>query len=194
MLHKTLVAGLLAMTAVALSGCSSGDGASASIYVKDAATDEFDEIHVVFNEVSIHQSQSADPEVGAGWKTLFSDEAGQDVDLLDASGNRAAFLGEAGLGAGHYQQIRVNVTAAYGVRDGVRTDFTVEKETLKFSGSFRVAEGNETRIVLDIDLDQSVDQDGSTWTFSGKGHTTAEQVKDSESGDDADDQGEVVEL
>lgn len=58
-----LLAALL--VAVALAGCSSstsgGDGSgsgtgSASAYVKDARSDDFKEVHIVFTQVSVHRS------------------------------------------------------------------------------------------------------------------------------------------
>src|SRR5687768_14279802 len=60
------VAALLLMATLALAGCASSDDGgsgegsaaegSASAYVKDAPSDDFREVHVVFTEVAVHRS------------------------------------------------------------------------------------------------------------------------------------------
>jgi hypothetical protein len=242
---RPLPVALVLTLAFVLAGCSQpdeddgGSGASgtgsASAYVKDAPSDDFREVHVVFTEAKLHRSGSGD-ETGstgvgtatatstavgnttlsasvsvtsapnsttttssdagsqAGWIVLFSDAAGVDVDLLNTTGARAAFLGEEDLEAGHYQQIRIVVKEAYGItRDGERKEITVSSGELRSVRSFTVEADQETRITIDIDLEKSLKQSGNgQWRLSPViGKTTAEVVDDESSGEDTAQPGDV---
>lgn len=203
--RSLLVAALFAV--VGLSGCVTGGEGSASIYVKDAPTDEFDEIHVLFSAVEVHYAGSgsaeADNETDGNetdeddgeWRTLVESEDGIDVDLLNASGTRSAFLGEADLEAGTYTQIRVQVIEAYGIKDGERSDFRVPSGTLKLVRSFDVEADQETKITLDFDLDRSLTQAGQgQWILTPVvGTTYVEVVEDDESGEDVHEEGDIQE-
>jgi hypothetical protein len=203
----------LLVAAVSLAGCT-GDAAdgSASIYVKDAPTDVFAEVHVVITEVSVHvagggdegedeQNETGEAALdegndtgGAGWKVLADSDGGFDVDLLNASGTNAAFLGEADLAAGRYTQIRVQVDSAYGItHEGDRLNISVPSQALRVVRSFEVEEGQETRIILDIDLEASLRQQGDEWRLRPVvGTTMVEVVEDAGSGEDVHEEGEVA--
>ncbi len=215
---RPILAGLVLLAALT-SGCaaSEGDG-SASVYVKDAPTDEFDEIHVVFTKVQVHAAGSADGEEddeddgtdgnetddgnetgdgsSAGWKVLFSSSSGVDVDLLNASGAQAAFLGEADLAAGRYTQLRVTVEEAYGMANGTKVPLTLSSGTLKLNHPFTVKADAETRLVLDFDLDGSLHQQGNgAWRMTPVvGSVSAEEVDDASSGDEAAQPGDVEDI
>ena len=180
---------ILTLLAAAVAGCSSSGDGSASVYVKDAPTDEFDEIHVVFTKVEVHASGSGgdDGNSTAGWRTLVTSSSGIHVDLLNASGTQAAFLGEANLTAGKYTQIRVTVKEAFGVQNGTRVAITLSSDSLKLNHPFDVDAGKETRIVLDFDLDGSLHQQGGgAWRMTPVvGSVSAETVDDEESGSEA---------
>lgn len=194
-LQLALVLVALTLFAVALAGCTASGSGTASVYVKDAPTDEFDEIHVVFERVEVHRSGNGTENEG-GWITIYENATGQDVDLLDASGDRAAFLGEADLDAGRYQQIRIHATEAYGIQNGSRVDFQLAPTPLKVVRSFEVEDGGETRIILDFDLDNSIVQMGPNGYRMTPviGQTTTEVVDGDDSGAEAHGEGEVVEV
>lgn len=184
---------MLAMLAtVALAGCTTSDSGTASVYVKDAPTDDFDEIHVAFTKVEVHRGN----DTNGSWITLYENSTGQDIDLLDASGDRAAFLGEAELEAGTYQQIRVHATEAYGIQDGERVDFELAPTPLFIVRAFEVQANEETRIILDFDLDRSIVQMGPQGYRMTPviGQTLVEQVEDEESGAEAHEEGQVTEV
>jgi hypothetical protein len=232
------------LTALILSGCTQSDGGSegtgsASAYVKDAPSDDFREVHVVFTEVAVHRSGGSDgnpTQTGngtgtstglttsvanttvsgsvnatvsgsanatttsgseAGWIVLFSDASGVDVDLLNTTGARAAFLGEEDLAAGHYQQVRITIKEAYGIdHDGERVDITVSSGVLRSVKSFEVEEGRETRITIDIDLERSLREQGNgQWRMTPViGKTTAEVVDDASSGQEAAQPGDIEDV
>lgn len=130
----------------------------------------------------------------AGWIVVFSDPTGVDVDLLNTTGAKAAFLGEADLAAGHYQQVRVTVKEAYGVyENGTRANITVSSGTVKSVKSFDVESGKETRITIDLDLDRSLHQQGNgEWRLSPViGKTSAAVVDDEDSGEEQAQPGDV---
>lgn len=187
---------LVIAMAVALSGCTVAiDGVgSASIFVKDAVTDDFDELHVVFTEVRVHAAGNDTDD--ATWQLIWQNETGQDVNLLNASGDLAVFLGEAELEAGNYTQIRIHATEAYGVKDGQRINITLSNSQLKIVKSFDIEADQETRIVLDFDLERSLHQQGNgVWRMTPViGKVFTEVVEDSQSGADTTQEGEVVEI
>lgn len=199
-------------------GGAAGGSGSASAYVKDAPSDDFREVHVVFTEVSVHRSGEGDngsaPGVdtstgtttragnttvsgggsGSGWIVLFSDAGGVDVDLLNTTGPRAAFLGEEDLAAGHYQQVRITVKEAWGItHDGEREDITVSSGQIRSVRGFDVESGQETRITIDIDLDRSLRQQANgQWRMTPViGKTTAEVIDDGSSGEDTAQPGDI---
>lgn len=228
------------MLAGPLAGCAtSGDG-SASLYVKDAPTDEFSEVHVVFTEAYVHEGgeedgnetdgDGADGRPGgqggqggpggqatraslaqqqqrgggqenqfreaAGWIELASDPDGIDVNLLNATGTKAAFLGEANLSAGTYTQIAVVVEDAYGIdNNGSRVDITVPSGIGRIVQSFQIEAEQETQIIIDLELDRALTESSQGWKLTPVfGKTTTRTVDDAESGSDAHEPGEVAEV
>ncbi|HUR63419.1 MAG TPA: DUF4382 domain-containing protein [Candidatus Thermoplasmatota archaeon] len=156
----SLALGLL-LLAAALAGCASASDGTASAYVKDAAPAGFREVHLVITGVSIHQS--SDGNSSAGWTQVFSG-AGTDVNLMNASGAKAAFLGESGLPAGKYQQVRLTASSAYGVgMDGARIAIALPAKELKVVKGFKVEAGKETQLVLDVDLEKSLKEGKDGW-------------------------------
>lgn len=235
---RSFIIAAIAVLVISMAGCmGSGDG-SASIYVKDAPTDEFSEVHVVFSQAYVHQAgedggeaQAADgqqdppsgggSEAGtertatlslqgpgsgaqedqfrkeAGWLQIVSDSQGIDIDLLNATGTRAAFLGEANLSAGTYTQIAVVVEEAYGIdNDGSQVSITVPSGIGRIVRSFEVQADQETRIILDLDLDRALaESDDRGWQLTPVfGQTSVETVDDEQSGQDAHEQGEIAEV
>lgn len=202
-----LIAVSLLLLTTALAGCTTGGEGSASIYVKDAPTDEFSEIHVVFEKVDVHFDGGAgdgddnatdedDEEEDDGeWVVLYENNTGMDIDLLAASGDVRAFLGEADLRAGTYAMIRIHTLDAYGIdHDGERHDFTVPSGVMRVPRSFEVVAGEETAITIDYDLDRSLTKAGPTgWKMTPHiGHVEFERVDDDESGEEAAEEGELV--
>jgi hypothetical protein len=146
---------------------------------------------------SVTASATETPTPEAGWIVLFSDAAGVDVDLLNTTGAKAAFLGETDLAAGHYQQVRATVKEAYGVtQNGSREDITVSSGTVKVVRGFDVESGKETRITLDLDLSRSLHQQGNgEWRLTPVvGKTTAAVVDDEDSGSDQAQPGDVEDV
>jgi hypothetical protein len=133
----------------------------------------------------------------AGWVVVFADATGVDIDLLNTTGAKAAFLGETDLAAGRYQQVRVTVKEAYGVYDnGTRANITVSSGTVKSVKSFEVESGQETRVTIDLDLERSLHQQGNgEWRMSPViGKTSAAVVDDEDSGEEQAQPGDVEDV
>lgn len=141
-------------------------------------------------------ADDADEDDAGEWIELVNDTAGIDVDLLNVTGTRAAFLGEEDLEAGRYTQIRIVAIEAYGIdHDGNRTDITLSNDVLKVPRSFEVQAGNESRILLDIDLDRSLRETGQGWRMTPViGKTIVDIVDDASSGEEVSQAGDEEEL
>ena len=166
------------LIAAAFAGCASNSNDGyASAYVKDAPTATWKSVTLNFTEISVHQSSGNETQ---GWRTLFSDTHGASVDLLNASGTKAAFLGEAGLPAGHYQQIRIAATSAWGIDlAGVAHTIQVpDKQPLRITKSFKVDGGKETQLIIDIDLEKALELKNGSWEFKQKIGKVYAHVKD----------------
>lgn len=125
--------------------------------------------------------------------TLFSDPSGVDVDLLAANGTKAAFLGEADLPAGDYDEILVTVKEAYGIQNGTRVDFVLEETVVELEHVFLVGSGRETRLVIDFDLTESLERKDGAWHMDLEVREIEDDdVDDDESGEEHDeDEGEI---
>lgn len=170
------------MLTVGLAGCLGGTG-TATVFVKDSHIDEFESINVTFTKVSIHQGeegqmsgaqhgqqggQDGRPDTaGDTWETVF--EGTKTLDLLDFDeSDSRAFLGQANLSAGTYNQIVIDVQSVTGVRsDGSTADFTVTTGWAMVAGAWQVEAGEDTRLTLDINLENSVTKQGTDdWRFN----------------------------
>lgn len=139
----------------ALAGCAATGGEGAvTTYVKDAASDDFQEVQITFDEVEVHFAGNET------WVTTVTESRTVDLLSFDESASKA-FLGEANLSEGRYTQIRIHVTDAYGIdNNGDRVDITVTQPTAKTAGTFEVVEGETTQVTIDVDLDQSLHEQG----------------------------------
>jgi uncharacterized protein DUF4382 len=95
----------------------------------------------------------------AGWITIVN--SSKSIDLKQFQGDAKAFLGGANISAGKYTQIRIYVDRAYGVKNGTEVNFTVPSGTLKIVRPWTVEAGKETRLVVDFDLDKSIQKTGN---------------------------------
>lgn len=187
----TAVASLFLVAALA--GCVGADAkGTLAIFVKDAPTDDYDEIFVTFTRVEVK------PENGT-WVTVMEGE--ESIDLLALSAPLAKEkLGLVSLDAGDYKHFRVDVKEAKGVKDGNETLFKVPSGTLKFKYAFTVEADKETQIVLDFDLDKSInDKDAKDPIFKPTLKAVKDNKKDADGDgtpdiDDADTPGEAPEL
>ena len=151
-------------------GGTSSTMATVSVRLTDSPFSDAKALLVTFSDVSIH---SADP---GDWKTVpFASGTSRTCDLKRLNG-ATDVLGVGSLAAGHYTQIRLNVTSAALYFDnpsatgpcapqiaapaGRSAPVDVPSGEVKLNNEFTVT-GSGTTITLDFDGDQSVRQTGN---------------------------------
>jgi uncharacterized protein DUF4382/carboxypeptidase family protein len=179
------VAGLAALTAA---GCgSSGSGSSAgsgqfTVLMSDAPPNlgNVTEVNVTISKVEVHPSTSGtsaspqqpgtgtgtadQPEAGA-WKTVF--QGTKTFNLLTLANVKDVttlpHLVDGGLTAGHYDQLRLIVDSATIKVDGQTSPLTIPSggNTGLKTQPFDVASQQDTVLVLDFDVSQSVIKTGN---------------------------------
>ncbi len=114
----------------------------------------FDQVNVTFSEVAVNTR----PDSGqGGWEVIRSEPL--TVDLLSLSNGLTAVLGERELEPGRYGQIRLKLTDAEVVVDGVSHDLDVPSGAtsgLKLNGGFTIQPGITTVLVVDFDAARSI--------------------------------------
>lgn len=130
-----------------------------SISVKDAAGD-WKNVNATFSEVRVHRTSAGND---SGWVSL-SIVNGQ-VDLASLT-NVSELLASSSIAAGNYTQIRIIVSSVTGTMiNGTTVNFTVPSGELIINHPFNVTSGAEQKLTIDIDLEHSIVQNGSKWTF-----------------------------
>ncbi|MBW3581522.1 MAG: DUF4382 domain-containing protein [Euryarchaeota archaeon] len=92
-----------------------------------------------------------------GWETIWEGENA--IDLLRlAENDTRALLGGTELETGRYQQIRLDISEAWGVRTSDFQNVTIEVTTgqAKVVQSFEVSGNGTTELIIDLDLERSL--------------------------------------
>ena len=125
------------------------------IYLTDAVA-QYDAVNITFTEVSAH--------IDSQW-VIISNQT-QTVNLLDWNNGGTLLLGQAGT----YTQVRLKISAAELVWNGVRFNMTVPSGStsgLKLNAKFEVVAGSTYDLVLDFDAERSVVVTGSRLNPNG---------------------------
>lgn len=185
---KTWLTGLLiavaAAASVALAACSSEDenGGVGSLEIRLSAlsataaglnalvseTQRYvtgvEAITVTFSRVDVHRSANAGNN-DAGWIEVLDSSlplVERTFDLLVVADGNFDVLGLTDLPAGHYQQVRVIIDEATVTISGKTSPLAVSSGAqtgLKLNRNFTVFDGQETRLTLDFDAEQSVKEE-----------------------------------
>lgn len=153
---KRMRIAFLAVVAVVAAGCVGGGQGTVGIAVTDAPTDDYSSVNVTFSRGAIHRS-GGDNNTTAGWITIVNST--RTVDLLALHKNDTIeALGFAQVEAGQYQQIRLYVDSVVATEkaNGTKVTMTVPSGVLRTSKSFEVQAGGNTTLVLEFDLDKSI--------------------------------------
>ena len=154
-------------------GGGSGDGGGSGsgtlgISLTDAPACGFDAVNVTVTKVRVHQSGTASDSAG-GWSEITLNPA-RKINLLDLTNGVFEYLGETGLPAGHYTQVRLllapnNASSPFsnsvvlpsdpGTEIALRTPSAVQTG-IKLVHGFNVAAGQRTDLMLDFDACKSV--------------------------------------
>jgi hypothetical protein len=157
------VAGL---ATVAVSGCGGGGSGSSSgqltVLMTDAPIDGVKEVNVTITRVEVHRGAS---DAGGAWETVF--EGSRTFNLLSLANvpdvTQLPHLVDDGLPAGHYTQLRLIVSSANLVmEDGTTHPVVIPSgaDTGLKALPFDIASKQDTVLVLDFDVAQSVNLQG----------------------------------
>ena len=147
-----LVVGALGFGAWYYLGVFQGSG-NLQMEVHDSPCTDCAHVWVTFSSVSVHESDMS----GSGWTSLAVN--GSAVDLMALNGSAfAKTIGLDTLKAGHYEQVRINVThVVVGLTDGTNVTAKVPaSNSADANGAFDIHSGATTTISIDIDLASSV--------------------------------------
>lgn len=143
------------------------------VLLTDKPAEEYQAVFVTVASVRVHQSGDAG-ETEGGWREIPV-TAAMPVDLLTLRNGVLDELCQTTLTAGHYQQIRLELTANAGTEppyrnsvvlaDGTTSALEVPSDTIKIVHGFSVADGVVTELVLDFDASQSVKRRGNGTYF-----------------------------
>lgn len=180
---KTMaVAVSAALALVALAGCfASDDAAASSLYVKDALTDDAAEVHVTFTQAQVLPAEAAD------WVTVYEGE--RTIDLLALAAPEAKDkLADLDLQPGAYAGLRIAAAEATVVlHNGTSVDLVVEGNMISLSEGFEVSRDGGLQILVDFDLERSVDLEAGTYAQTVKELRTSAQDIDGDGVPDFDD-------
>lgn len=143
------------------------------VSLTDKPAEEYQAVKVTVASVRVHQSAEAG-EADGSWLEIPV-TAAMPVDLLTLRNGVLYELCGTTLSAGHYQQIRLALTANEGTTppyrnsvvtaDGTEHALEAQSGTIKIVHQFTIAAGTETDLVLDFDASQSVKKRGNGTFF-----------------------------
>ncbi|UCF64620.1 MAG: DUF4382 domain-containing protein [bacterium] len=142
--------------------------ATLKLYLTDAPASEYDSVKITFSEVSAHLDSS--------WIILA--DTLMTVNLLELTNGNTVVIGSDDVPAGHYTQIRLKITDAWVVVDGIRHPMDVPSGStsgLKFGPEFTLAEGVIYEMVVDFDVHRSIVTTGPP--FNPKGYKLKPHIR-----------------
>lgn len=150
---------LLTAAMVFFWACSDDDGspinstnsgkATLSVRMTDAPAD-YDAVFVTFSEIAVHHS-------GVGWIVFSGDPI--TINLLEWNNGNSIEIGREEVDAGHITQVRLMVTDASVVVDGVSHPLDIPSAAqtgLKIVTNFAVEAGSSYTLMLDFDAYHSI--------------------------------------
>lgn len=169
--------GLALVAVVVLPGCMDGGNGNLTVQATDApgSIDDFESLTVTIDSIRVHASGGGDDEDaggtgdglddnetadandtkddGAGWQTFAVDAGDREFDLTELLDGNTTTLLNVSLDAGHYTQIRLDVSSARGtLDDGGEVDVGVPNNALKIVKSFTIEAGRTTTFIADINV------------------------------------------
>jgi hypothetical protein len=118
-------------------------------------------VHMAGNETATEQSdgQETNETGGSGWITVAGSKT---IDLIQVKGVND-LLGETSLAPSKYTQIRLSISSATAVIDGVSHTLTIPSGTLKFVHPFEIENNKTTSLILDFNADSSIVKAGDKY-------------------------------
>lgn len=169
----SLLLPLVVVGALVLAGCNGGSSAgngTLSVAMTDAPACGFDHVYVTVDRVRVNASSTANDSSG-GWHEVVL-ASPQKIDLLSLTNGVLTQLGQTGLPAGHYEQVRLvlapntggalnnSVVPTGGVEQALSTPSSTQSG-YKVIGDFTVTADQIVDLVLDFDACHSIVQKGN---------------------------------
>ena len=168
-MKSVLLIGLIAIVLIA--GCTlpSFGGGTLQLKVTDQGT--ISSLVLSISEVKVHKASATETETeqsegqetnetdGGGWITVVGSK---NVDLIQVKGVND-LLGETSLDPGKYTQIRLSISSATAIIDGVSHTLTIPSGTLKFIHPFEIENNKTTSLILDFNADSSIVKAGDKY-------------------------------
>jgi hypothetical protein len=168
-MKELLLVGLLSIVLVT-SGCViPGTGGILQIKITDQAervsslvlTISDVKVHAATNENLGQQSdgQETNETDSSGWMTVVGAKT---IDLVKVKGIKE-LLGETTLPEGKYTQIRLSVSSATAIIDGVTQALKIPSKSIKFIHPFEIQNNATTSLIIDFDADNAVIKAGNKY-------------------------------
>lgn len=157
---KSLLSSLMALSLLVFAaGCSEDSSSPVTtgrlkMYMTDAPLAGIEKVNITFSTIEAH--------INGTW--IAVNGAPVTIDLLEWNNGSAMLIGDKELGAGTYTQIRLMVSKAEVVVDGVTKPLTIpsgDETGLKLTHNFDIVAGTTVELVLDFDVAKSITVTGN---------------------------------
>ena len=161
-MKSILLVGLIAIILIA--GCTIPSFGGGILQVKVTDQGSISSLVLSISEVKVHKASATETETeqsegqetnetdGGGWITVVGSKT---IDLIQVKGVND-LLGETSLAPGKYTQIRLSISSATAVIDGVSHTLTIPSGTLKFVHPFEIENNKTTSLIIDFNADNSI--------------------------------------
>jgi len=183
---------LLTIALIIISGCVV-PGAGGILQLKITDQGNISSLVLAISEIRVHKAvgnetgQTEGQETNetdiAGWVTVLGSKT---IDLITVKDVKE-ILGETTLSEGKYTQVRLSVSSATAVIDGVTYTLTIPSRSVKFIHPFEIENNKTTSLIIDFDADISIVKTGDKYMlkpvvkvlteFTGKNKEEAESIK-----------------
>lgn len=168
-MKNILLVGLIAILLIA--GCVIPSFGGGTLQLKITDQGSISSLVLSISEVKVHTASTTETETeqsdgqetnetdGGGWTTVVGSKT---VDLIQVKGIND-LLGETSLAPGKYTQIRLSVSSATAVIDGVSYTLTIPSKSIKFIHPFEIENNKTTSLIIDFNADNSIVQAGDKY-------------------------------
>ena len=156
---------------ILIAGCTIPSFGGGTLQVKITDQGTISSLVLSISEVKVHAASTTETETeqsegqetnetnGGGWTTVVGSKT---VDLIQIKGVND-LLGETSLAPGKYTQIRLSISSATAIIDGVSHTLTIPSGTIKFIHPFEIADNTTTSLILDFNADNSIVKAGDKY-------------------------------
>lgn len=168
-MKNILLIGLI--TIILIAGCVIPSFGGGVLQIKVTDQGNISSLVLSISEVKVHKAsatetvteqsegQETNETDGGGWITVVGSKT---VDLIQVKGVND-LLGETSLDPGKYTQIRLSISSATAVINGVSYSLTIPSGSLKFVHPFEIENNKTTSLIIDFNADNSIVKAGDKY-------------------------------